>query len=75
MMSYPGANEASAAKNELLNVSAFPCVKPGQSFSNYLTIELLVLKEMTGALADLFDLEVPLLHKESVHASGGQVDL
>jgi hypothetical protein len=41
-------------------ITSAPYVSPHPAFSNYLTVELLVLKEMTQALADLFGLTLPV---------------
>jgi hypothetical protein len=50
-------DKASEARNgELLDVSAAACVFHHPSIANYSTVELIVLKEMAQALADLFGL-------------------
>jgi hypothetical protein len=36
-----------------------PSLSPHQFFSNYLTVELAVLKELSQALAELFGLSLP----------------
>jgi hypothetical protein len=54
-------DKASEARNgELLDVSAAACVFHHPTVANYFTVELIILKEMSEALADLFGLTLPV---------------
>jgi hypothetical protein len=55
----------------MLNVSAVPSLSRHPSFSNYLTVELAVLEEISQSLAVLFGLKLPFQRKkvDSVNAS------
>ena len=50
-----------------LSVSAAACVSRHPSVSNYLTVELTVLKEMAQSLADLFGLRLPVPCEKQAH--------
>jgi hypothetical protein len=51
--------QAGEDDGEKLYISAAACESPHQSFSNYLTVELLALKELSRELAELFGLALP----------------
>jgi hypothetical protein len=55
---YLDAN--ATAELEKLHLSEVPCVCRHQSVSNYLAVDLAVLKEMSQAQAGLFGLTLPV---------------
>ncbi len=53
--------KASEARiREMLDVNAAACVSPHPKGANYSTVELTLLKEMSQALADLFNITLPV---------------
>ena len=44
---------------------------PHPTVSNYFTVELIVLKEMSQALADLLDLRLPVSYKKQARQTAG----
>jgi hypothetical protein len=52
-------------------VSAAASLSPHQSVSNYFTVELTELKEVTRVLADLFGLRIPVTGKKQAHQTVG----
>jgi hypothetical protein len=59
-------DEASAVNNGgLFHLSEAACESHHPKGANYLTVELIVLKEMAQALADLFGLRLPVIFKKN----------
>ena len=59
-ISYAGLGEALEDDVEKLYVSAVPSLSAHQSFSNYPTVGLAILKELSQELAKLFGLTLPI---------------
>lgn len=67
---YTGMDAALEDGAEKLYVSAAACGSRRPTVSNYFTVELIVLKEMSQALADLLGLTFPVSWKMEVHQLG-----
>lgn len=65
IVSYTSIDTASQANVEMLNVNEVAYGSPHQSFSNYPTVDLSELKEITLELATLFSLPLPKTLEET----------
>lgn len=63
-ISYTRLDAALKDEAEKLYVSAAPSLSPHPSVSNYLTVDLAVLKELSQEFARLFNLTLPVAIKQ-----------
>ena len=63
-VSYTGMDAALEDEAEKPYVSAAASLSPHPTVANYFTVDLMILREMAQALADLFGLRLPVSWKK-----------